>query len=133
MYEWLLYNQPYPYYDEIFSELKSGFCEDYNTEQSLRSVTEKWRKVLDIDGDARALLFDLTKTFDCIDQELLIAKLNVYVLDSWSLYLLTSIIENKEQKKQTLLIVILMKSLLVSNKDIYWFHCSLIYITVTYL
>ena len=64
----------------------------------LISVIEKWQKALNIDDNTGALLFDLFKTFDCIDQELLVANLNVYGLDSWSLNLLNSIIENKGQK-----------------------------------
>ena len=97
MYERLLYDQLYPYFDEIFSKLQCGFCEGYNAEQSLISKIEKWRKALDIGDNAGALLFDLSKIFVRIDQELLIAKHNVYGLNSW--YILISILENTEQKK----------------------------------
>ena len=41
-------------------------------------MIEKWRKFLDIGGHASALLTDPSKTFDCIDHELLIAKLHAY-------------------------------------------------------
>ena len=45
-------------------------------------VTEKWRKFFDIGGHAGALLTDLSKAFDCMEHELLIAKLHAYVSDN---------------------------------------------------
>ena len=41
-------------------------------------LVEKCRKVLDKRGFAGLLLTDLSNGFDCIDHELLIAKLHVY-------------------------------------------------------
>ena len=39
-------------------------------------MVEKWRKILDQGGKTVTVLTDLSKVFDCIDHNLLIARLN---------------------------------------------------------
>ena len=57
---------------------------------------EKWRKFLDIGGHAGVLLTDISKAFDRIDHELLIAKLlMVLTLTRLNLFTLTLREENR--------------------------------------
>ena len=44
-------------------------------------MIEKWRRSVDASGQAGALLTDLSKAFDCIHHELLIAKPYAYRFD----------------------------------------------------
>ena len=61
-------------------------------------MTEKWRKILDQGEDAAALITDLSKAFDCIDHDLLIAKLHAYGFRYNSLKYAYSYITEREQR-----------------------------------
>ena len=81
VYERLIYNQMCPYFDKLFSKFQWGFRKGFNDEHCLITMIEKWRRSVDGGGQAGALLIDLSKAFDCIDHELLIAKLYAYGFD----------------------------------------------------
>ena len=61
-------------------------------------MKEKWRRSVDGGCQAGALLTDLSKVFDCIDHELLIAKVYVYAFDNNSLYLINSYLKGQRQR-----------------------------------
>ena len=61
-------------------------------------MIEKWRKSIDEGGVFGALLTDLSKTFDCLPHELLIAKLHAYGVDIPSLKLLHSYLTKRKQR-----------------------------------
>ena len=56
-------------------------------------MIEKWKNVLDKGGFAGTVLMDLSKAFDTINHELLIAKLIVYGFSYRSLKLVLNIIK----------------------------------------
>ena len=61
-------------------------------------MKEKWRRSVDGGCQAGALLTDLSKVFDCIDHELLIAKVYVYTFDNNSLHLINSYLKGQRQR-----------------------------------
>ena len=61
-------------------------------------LLEKCRKVLDKRGFARLLRTDLSKAFDCIDHELLIAKLHAYGFNIKSLEFIHSYLYDRIQR-----------------------------------
>ena len=61
-------------------------------------MIEKWRTYLDTGGHSSALLTDLSKGFDCINYQLLIAKLNAYGVDANSIYFSASYLEKRKQR-----------------------------------
>ena len=66
VYERLMYNQIYPYFQSIFSKFHCGFRKGFNTQHCLLAMVEKWRKTLDGGGETGAVLTDLSKSFDGI-------------------------------------------------------------------
>ena len=79
VYERLMYNQIYSYFDTLFSKFHCGFRKGFNAKHCLLAMIEKWRETLDKGGETGVVLTDLSKAFDCIDHNLLIAKLDAYV------------------------------------------------------
>ena len=60
-------------------------------------MLEKWKRSVDSGKAVGVLLTDLSKAFDCLDHELLIAKLNAY---GCSLPALRLIHDNLSHRKQ---------------------------------
>ena len=61
-------------------------------------MVEKWRKTLGEGGETGAVLTDLSEAFDCIDHNLLIAKLNAYGFEKKPLEFIHSYFTNCEQR-----------------------------------
>ena len=61
-------------------------------------MLEKWKRSVDGDKVFGALLTDLSKAFDCLDHELLIAKLNAYGFSLPALRLINDYLSNRKQR-----------------------------------
>ena len=87
IFERWMYNQLKDYFDKLLSKYQCGFRKGFSTQHCLLAMIEK--KVLTVTGEAsNALLTDLTKAFDCLPHDLLIAKLHAYGIKKGSLNLL---------------------------------------------
>ena len=73
IYEKLIYNQLYDYFDKILLPSQCGFRN--SSQYCLLAILENFKKSADDGIEYGALLTDLSKAFDCIDHNLLIAKL----------------------------------------------------------
>ena len=62
------------------------------------NLFEKWKNCVDKCKAFGALLTDLSKAFDCLDHELLIAKLNAYGFNLPALRLIHDYLTNRKQK-----------------------------------
>ena len=78
VYERCIYDQINDYFHPLFSKLQCGFWKEFNAQHCLLVLVKKCREVLDKRGYAGILLTDLSKAFDYINHELLIAKLHPY-------------------------------------------------------
>ena len=86
IYERLMYDQMYKYFDQIFSKFQCGFRKGFSTQNCLLYMIENWKESLDQGGlkILRSLLTYpyLSKAFDCIIHDFLIAKLQAYGFDN---------------------------------------------------
>ena len=85
-------------FEDIFNKQQCGFRKGYNTQQCLLKMLEKWKRSVDQGKVFGALLTDLSKAFDCLDHELLIAKLNAYGFSLPALRLINDYLSNRRQR-----------------------------------
>ena len=98
IYDRYLYDQMYKYFNLILSKWQCGFRKGFITQHCLLVMTEKWRKCLGKGGISGAILTDLSKAFDCILHDLLVAKLAAYGFDYQSLRIIESFLSNRKQR-----------------------------------
>ena len=62
--------------DVFLSKHQCRFRKGYSSQQCLLAMLEKWRSAVDNKKTFGVLLTDLSKAFDCLSHELLLAKLH---------------------------------------------------------
>ena len=98
VFQRVLKDQISSYFHEILSNILYGFRTGYSTQHALIRLLEKWRRCLDRSRLVGTILMDLSKAYDCLPHDLLIAKLAAYGLDISSLSLLYSYLNNRYQR-----------------------------------
>ena len=98
IYEKILYEQINGYFDTLLSNIQCGFRKGHSSQHSLLVLIEKWRQSLDLNQSAGFLLTDLSKAFDCIRHDLLIAKCYAYGVDRKSVSYLCDYLSNRKQR-----------------------------------
>ena len=78
VYEKFLLEKFKPFINSFLSEYMAAYREKYSTNHVLIRLIENWKKALDEKFLVGTVLMDLSKAFDCIPHDLLIAKLHAY-------------------------------------------------------
>ena len=97
IYEKVMKQQLIVYLDTTLSVFIGAYRKAYGTQHVLIRLLEDWKTKLDNNYIVGALLMDLSKAFDCIPHDLLIAKLNAYGADENALVLIYSYLKRRKQ------------------------------------
>ena len=98
IFERIVFIQMSAFFEDIFNKQQCEFPKGYNIQQCLLKMLEKWKGSVDEGKVFGALLTDLSKAFDCLDHELLIAKLNAYGFSLPALRLINDYLSNRRQR-----------------------------------
>ena len=86
------------YIERFLSERLCGFRKNHSTQLSLIVMLEDIKKHLDKGKFSGMLLTDLSKAFDCLVHDLLIAKLHAYGMDYNALLLINNYLFGRKQR-----------------------------------
>ena len=98
VYEKVMYDQLYNTFCRHLSQNLSGFLKNHSCCTALLKMTEDWRRSLDNRESAMAVAVDLSKAFDSINHNLLLAKLKAYGLSQSALSLMSSYLLGLKQR-----------------------------------
>ena len=96
--ERIMKKQLLSYINQFLSRSLCGYRKGYNIHTALLSLIEKWKLIFDRSGFTGAVLMDLSKAFDTINHELLVAKLHAYGFDKNSLRVIFSYLIDRWQR-----------------------------------
>ena len=92
-----------PFMEDHLSPNLCGYRKGYNAQYALVAMIEKWKQGLDLKvkgsyGKFGAVMMDLSKAFDTINHELLIAKLKAYGFDDSALHIILDYLSDRWQR-----------------------------------
>ena len=84
--------------DPRLSIFQCGFRKGYGAQDCLLAMLEQWKREVDKGRVFGTLLTDLSKAFDCLSHELIIAKLNAYGFSLSALNLMRNYLSKRQQR-----------------------------------
>ena len=106
VFERLLHKQMSFHVEEYLSPYLCGYWTGFSTQQALLSLLERRKNVSDKKEHGGAVLMDLSKAFNTLNHDLLIAKLHAYAFSEESLQLIKSYqIFGKGQRSMRVLVI----------------------------
>ena len=98
VFERIMYQQLNDYMTDKLSKQLTGFRKNHSTHHCLSCMLEIWKKVLDKGGYICAIFMDLSKAFDTLNHDLLIAKLRTYGFETVVLRYMKSYLTNRKHR-----------------------------------
>ena len=98
VFQRIMYMQIGTFMRDKLSKLLTGFRKNHSTQHCLMSMLEMWKNTLDKGGYVSAIFMDLSKAFDTLNHNLLIAKLGAYGFERDSLSFMKSYLKDRQQR-----------------------------------
>ena len=98
MFERLIANQVNSFMQPKLSKHLCGFRKSHGVQHALLNMIRNWQKCLNNSEKIGAVLMDLSKAFDCLPHDLLIAKLQAYGFSMNSVRFLSSYLRSRKQR-----------------------------------
>ena len=98
LYEKVLYQQIEDFANNVLSPKLCGFRKGHSTQHALLNLLKNWQKCLDKSGVIGTVLMDLSKAYDCLPHDLLLAKLSAYGFDFSAIALIANYLSNRYQR-----------------------------------
>jgi len=98
IFEKIINNQLSTHFENIFSNYLAAFRPNYGCQTTLLRLCEDWKQSLDKNEYIAAILMDLSKAFDCLPHDLIIAKLSAYGLSDSACTLIHSYLSERKQR-----------------------------------
>ena len=98
IYERIMQKQILEYTVKHLSPHLCGYRRGYSTQTALISMLEKWKLSINNKGFVGGVLMDLSKAFDTINHQLLLAKLHAYEFTKQALAIICSYLSNRKQR-----------------------------------
>ena len=92
-----LHKQISVHFEKYLSPFLCGYRKGFSTQHAILYLIERWKSTLDNRGFGAAVLMDLSKAFDTLNHDLLIAKLEAYGFTKDALLLVHSYLTNRWQ------------------------------------
>ena len=100
VFERIIYKQINSYIEDKSAKYVTSFRKPHGTQNSPLTMLEKWKKGIDNRSYVFALFMDLSKAFDTINHDLMLAELKANGLSTNTLNLMHSYLKNRKQKVQ---------------------------------
>ena len=98
VFERIMHHQINDYMKDKLTKPLTVFRKNHSTQHCLSGMLEIWKKVLDKGGYICAIFMDLSKAFDTLNHDLLIAKLGAYGFETDALRYMKSYLTNRKQR-----------------------------------
>ena len=96
--ERIIYSQIDAFMRDKLSNLLTGFRKNHETQHCLMYMLQNWKNMLDKGGCLCTMFMDLSKAFDTIHHDLMIAKLGAYGFSQDVLQYMRSYLTNRQQR-----------------------------------
>ena len=98
VFEKCIYNQLSIFFDKVLPKYQCGFRKGFSAQHCLLKLLEQWKESVDQGLVLGALLTDLSKAFDYLSHELLVAKLSAYGMEDSAVRFVSDYLTNRKQR-----------------------------------